>query len=338
MLVDLAQLSPIERAALVAQLSRETVRDKSYQLLPLGEDVAAYLRAKRKRLTDASYRGYESSLDKLARHFADLRVEDFEPPAGAARLEEFLDDKWGGSAPGTYNVNLSIISDFFVYWRKRGRLNGDPTLVIERARKREPRRATFTADQRHAMLAATELRDRIALRLLFDYGLRKGSLAAVEFRHFDHQRRRLTIFAKGGKVRELPLPDKHLWMDLERHILDVEAEPTDFLMCVVKPIPRVGLKRFPKRPMSSTALHMWWHRRLNDAGLVPKGATGTGRTMNMHAARHTAGQRVLDATGNLKAVQALLGHASIQTTGDTYVGWADEQLLASIALTLEADD
>jgi integrase len=35
-----------------------------------------------------------------------------------------------------------------------------------------------------------------------------------------------------------------------------------------------------------------------------------------HKSRHTAGQRVLDATGNLKAVQKLLGHASIQTTGD----------------------
>ena len=30
----------------------------------------------------------------------------------------------------------------------------------------------------------------------------------------------------------------------------------------------------------------------------------------MHKARHTAGQRALDATGNLKAVQKLLGHES----------------------------
>jgi site-specific recombinase XerC len=36
----------------------------------------------------------------------------------------------------------------------------------------------------------------------------------------------------------------------------------------------------------------------------------------MHMARHTAGQSVLDSTGNLKAVQKLLGHSSITTTGD----------------------
>lgn len=67
------------------------MRDKSYQLLPLGQEAAVYLRAKRKRLTDSSYRDYESCQDKLARYFADLVIEDLEPPAGTTRLEDFLD-------------------------------------------------------------------------------------------------------------------------------------------------------------------------------------------------------------------------------------------------------
>jgi site-specific recombinase XerC len=41
----------------------------------------------------------------------------------------------------------------------------------------------------------------------------------------------------------------------------------------------------------------------------------------MHMARHTAGQSVLDSTGNLKAVQKLLGHSSNTTTGDIYTDW-----------------
>jgi hypothetical protein len=77
-----------------ARLVREAVRDKSYQLTPIGADAAGYLRAKRKRLTDSSYRDYECCLDKLARHFLDLRIEDFEPPAGTERIEEFLDALW----------------------------------------------------------------------------------------------------------------------------------------------------------------------------------------------------------------------------------------------------
>ena len=39
---------------------------------------------------------------------------------------------------------------------------------------------------------------------------------------------------------------------------------------------------------------------------------------------------MLDATGNLKAVQKLLGHASIQTTGDIYTDWDVDQLAQSL--------
>jgi site-specific recombinase XerC len=52
-------------------------------------------------------------------------------------------------------------------------------------------------------------------------------------------------------------------------------------------------------------------------------------------ARHTAGQRVLDVTGNLKAVQKLLGHESVQPTGDIYTDWDIEQLAETL---LEAVD
>lgn len=58
----------------------------------------------------------------------------------------------------------------------------------------------------------------------------------------------------------------------------------------------------------------------------------------MHRTRHTAGQRVLDATGNLKAVQALLGHASISTTADAYTDWDVQQLEASLRHTFAVED
>ena len=53
--------------------------------------------------------------------------------------------------------------------------------------------------------------------------------------------------------------------------------------------------------------------------------------------RYTAGQRVLDATGNLKAVQKLLGHESIQTTGDIYTDWDVEQLADSLMEAVQDD-
>jgi len=324
-------------AAEITRLYREVVlRDKAYRLFPLGEDCASYLRTKRKRLTPSSERDYESCLDKLARHFTDLRLEDLEPPAGTARLEEFLDATWGDASPRTYNKNLSITRDFFKWAILRGRLHGDPTMAIERARSRAVYRTTFPADQRRAIIAEQEdRRDRIALRLLLDYRLRKGALTAVQFKHFDHQRKRLTIFTKGEKVRDVPIPDTAFWMDLERHILDIEAQPSHYLLARQKGNGR-KIARDPTKLMGVHGAHAWWYRCLERAGVVPTGTTSGER---MHKARHTAGQRVLDATGgNLKAVQKLLGHASIQTTGDIYTDWDTDQLAATMAQVLAEDD
>lgn len=64
-----------------ARMMREAMKDKGYRAFPLGQDAAGYLHAKRKRLTEASYRDYEGSLDKFVRFFCDLELKDFEPPA-----------------------------------------------------------------------------------------------------------------------------------------------------------------------------------------------------------------------------------------------------------------
>jgi integrase/recombinase XerC len=318
------------------RIVQDALKDKSYLEYPLGQEVGAYLRVKRKRLTPASYRDYEGSLDKFVRYFITLQVRDFEPPVGTRRIEEFMDHQYGHLAPRTYNKNLSILGDFFKHQALTGEIHGDPTLAIERARKRDVHRTTFNNDQIRAIVASQdELRDRIAVRLLLDFGLRKGALTAVQFKHFDHFQHRLTIFTKGEKVRQVPIPSKPFWNDLERLILDVEAKPNDFLMWRSKTIPRAGVRRFPDKPMSDHGMHSWWYRCLAKAGVV---AEGTSSGERMHKARHTAGQRVLDATGNLKAVQKLLGHASIQTTGDVYADWDIDQLAQTMADVLSEEE
>ena len=327
----------MDSLAEAARILRGATKDKSYQRTPLGQEAQAYLRQKRKRLTDASYRDYERGLAHWALAHADLALHNFEPPSGTELLEDFMDAHYGDSSPRNYNKNLSILRDFFKWAQIRQRIQGDPTLAIERAKARQVYRTTFTPDQRLALLAACEdRRDRIALRLLLDYGIRKGSLRGIQFKHFDHQRRRLVIFAKGGKVRELPIPQSDFWMDLERHILDVGAEPSHYLLCRQKAIPvgapvegrrNTAMRRFPAEPMGEHGAHDWWYRALTRAGIVPEGTTSGER---MHKARHTAGQRVLDRTGNLKAAQALLGHASISTTADIYTDWDIDQLAQTL--------
>jgi integrase/recombinase XerC len=303
----------------------------------MGQQAGEYLRWKRGRITPDTYRSYEACLDKLAREFPDLEIQDFEPPIGTQRIEEFMDKLWGDAAPRTYNKNLSTINDFFKWAVLKGKLHGDPALPIQRHKKRDVHREIFGHDQRAAILAAgpdeAKLhRDRVALRLLLKYGLRKGGLGNIQFKHFDHTRRRLTVFTKGQKVRELPIVDNDLWLDLERYILEWGAEPGDYLLCRRKQVWRGYLPdgsskfeilEYRDKKMSAHGLHDWWYGCLQRAGLVASGVTAGEK---MHKSRHTAGQRVLDATGNLKAVQKLLGHSSIQTTADIYTDWDVEQL------------
>ena len=91
------------------------------------------------------------------------------------------------------------------------------------------------------------------------------------------------------------------------------------------------LNRFPERPIGEHGAHDWWYRCQERAGLVAPGQTSGAK---MHRSRYTAGQRVLDATGNLKVAQALLGDASISTTADTYTDWDVERLESSLRHTL----
>lgn len=322
----------------IARQYREALKDKSYRQWPLGQEAGRYLRAKRKRLTTDSYRDYEACLDKLARFFTDLEVADFEPPVGTERLEEFLDHQWGHRAPRTYNKNHSILSDFFRFQVLRGALHGDPMLPITKAKKRDIHRELFSPDQRLAIFAANPEQPNIsALRLLLTYSLRKGALRSTQFKHFDFHRKRLTIFTKGETVHTVPIPDEAFWSELDIYMRQAGAEPHHYLLCRQKTVPvafgpnrkatEFQVIQFHDEPMGGHGLHDWWYARLAAAGIVAAGQT---RGERMHKARHTAGQRVLDATGNLKAVQKLLGHKRIETTGDTYTDWDIDQLARTL--------
>jgi integrase/recombinase XerC len=318
------------------RIVRDGMRDKTYQLYPLGMLAAGYMRYKRKELTKGSQRKYEAALDKLARFFPDLEPKDLEPPVGIARLEEFMDVHWGQDthAPRTYNSNLSAVKDFFRWLVAMGEMRGNPAEPIKRAKVRDPHRETFSMDQFRAIVAAQDdLRDRVVLRLMLTYGLRKGEIRRCQFKHFDHVRQMLTVFGKGGKVSPVPIPEPEFWDDLGRLILDCEAAPAHYLMPGRRGN-RHGTKLLPDTQISNHALHDWWYARLTAAGVVTEGTTKGER---MHKARHTAGQRLLDQTGNLKAVQRLLRHSSLITTADVYVDWDLDRLTESLIQALEAE-
>jgi integrase len=292
------------------------MRDKSYRATAIGLEVGRYYRWKKNEwgATADTLRDYEAILGKLALDHADLELSDLEPPVGTERLREFIDNRWGERSPRTRAKVISVLRDFFAWAVREGKLNGNPAQPIFRPRKREVARGTFTgADVAKLLAAQPRQRDRVALLLLFRLGLRKGELARVQFKHYDG--RNLTVFGKGGKVRYLPVVDRVLRLELERHILDRQPEPDEFLLYPEKTGPEfyggpVGVIWQDRcKQLSSTAMHRWWVKCEDRASLTHRPT---------HEARHTAITDFLRQTGNLKLAQMLAGHADIGTTANIY--------------------
>lgn len=341
--------------AAAARIVRQAVKNKSYRAYPMGQEWGDFMRRRRGSFTESTYRDYESCGDKLARWSFErgLEMEDFETPKGTPLLEEFLDELWGEAAPRTYNKNLSIVGSFFKDAALRGKLHGNPSLPIQRHKKRDVHREVFNSVDRARILADGPdpehvRRDRICLRLLLYWGLRKGALRSIQFKHFDSNRQTLTIFTKGGKVQTLPLADPKLWDDLAKLSFEIEAAPDHYLLPRHKTVMvfmgydrqtgAVKNKRverfYPPEQIGEHGCHNWWYRCLGRAGITAKGQTSGER---MHKARHSSGQLLLDRGANPKAIQKLLGHADISTTLQIYADWDDAQLAQSMRASMEVD-
>jgi integrase len=202
--------------------------------------------------------------------------------------------------------------------------------IVARASSSAPN--TFTPkDAARAIASQPRLRDRVALLLLFRLGLRKSELARVQFKHYDG--RHLTVFGKGGKVRYLPVVDDELRTALERHILDWQPAPDEHLLYPEKlgpefyrgPLGLIWEDRL--KQLSPTAMHRWWARCLDRAGIPHR---------PMHEARHTAITDFLRRTGNLKLAQMLAGHADIGTTANIYAHLNTSDVEAALRTLNEA--
>jgi integrase len=199
-------------------------------------------------------------------------------------------------------------------------------------------------------------RDRVALRLLLEWAIRKGALQAIQYKHFDRPlysedgtlRRpgHLVIFTKGEKVFDKTIPDEDFWRDLDLAQMALGAEPEHFLMgsrqtfnrfagydpvTGEKKVQRIEMDR-PEKALGGTAMHRWWYGCLERAGIAQPGQTSG---QKMHKARHSSGQALLEEFHDIKLVQKHLGHASPTTTLETYVDYDDFALSEHMAVLLE---
>ncbi len=197
---------------------------------------------------------------------------------------------------------LSALRSFFNYLLREGVVSHSPALSV--AVPKSPRRLPNVLDveqvgrlldieQRDAMAC----RDRAALELLYSSGLRLSELMSLNVADLDLHDALVRVTGKGSKTRVLPVGRKARaalteWLK-QRTLWARETEPALF-------ITRQGRRLTPR------ALQM----RLRYWALKQ----GIGVPVHPHMLRHSFASHLLESSGDLRAVQELLGHSDISTT------------------------
>ena len=268
---------------------------------------------RQRRLSAHTVAAYEHDLHELAELDAGAELAQLQP----AHIRRALARLHGrGAAPASLARKLSAWRRYFGWLLARGEMAGNPALGIRAPRRAKRLPKALTPDQA-VQLAAHEpapaplaLRDKAMVELLYSSGLRLSELVALDWRYFpaddegpgstswlDLEARRVTVLGKGGKVRQVPVGGPAVealrqWLQA-RSAIGAAAKRALFVSAQGG---RIGARSVQLRLAKLAS------------------ALGLGVHVHPHVLRHSMASHVLQSSGDLRAVQELLGHASIATT------------------------
>ncbi len=207
-----------------------------------------------------------------------------------------------GLAPRTLQRKLSAIRSFFAACIEEGLLHCNPAAEVRAPRSPRKLPQTLDPDQVSRLLEIQgndplTLRDRAMMELLYSSGLRLSELVGCNLGDIDLAQGLVRVTGKGRKTREIPVGSKARdalrdWIRV-RSALAAEGEQAMFLG-------RRGRRLHPRTVQQR--LRAWQVRQGLSARLHP------------HLFRHSFASHLLESSGELRAVQELLGHADISTT------------------------
>jgi integrase/recombinase XerC len=257
--------------------------------------------------SEHTVRAYLGDLEALA-HFARERDIDHVRDLNLLALRTWLADQERRGLSRSTLARRAASARVFTEWAvERGILVSDVAARLASPKRAHRLPAVLTADQAVAVLdAAAEacdspigLRDLAILETLYATGIRVGELVGLDIDDIDMTRRTLRVLGKGGRERTVPfgLPAERAltaWLG-EGHaaLWQAAGGPAAFLGA------RGG--RIDPRTVRAVV-----HRT---AGAV-EGVADIGP----HGWRHTSATHVLEGGADLRAVQEILGHASLATT------------------------
>jgi integrase/recombinase XerC len=274
-----------------------------------------------RRLSLNTVAAYRRDLGKLATflHRGGSSLETADYPL----LRRFLAQQHTlGYARASVAREVGAIHTFYRWAVEDGRIAEDPSLLLGRPKVvnrlpavLRPREAAALAGSPDAtpegvaaapvamtpLDRAVALRDRAVLELLYGSGLRVGEVAGLTVEGVDLDRRRVRVRGKGDKEREVPMSDFAV-VALDRYLSAGRPSMAPDTPPVADELffTRRG-KRFSERDIRTMVGRY-------GGTLLP------GRRVTPHTLRHSFATHLLEGGADIRAVQELLGHASVATT------------------------
>ncbi len=265
-----------------------------------------------RRMSPLTVSGYGRDLAELTRFVRETRPEVDEPGGiDLALLRSFLGRLAKGQKPATLARKMAAVRSWFRFLVKRRQLEKSPaaSLALPKVRRKLP--VVLNVDAAAQVMAAPEgdapdmLRDRAILEVFYSSGLRLSELVGLDLEALSlaGQASELRVIGKGSKERRVPVGSL-AQAALARYLGEA----------------RGALLAMAKRPQHTAAMFLSRRgRRISVRSvelLVKKyGALGAGRgDVVPHALRHTCATHMLEGGADLRAIQELLGHASLSTT------------------------
>ena len=255
-----------------------------------------------RRLSPNTAAGYRRDLDAFASHCAAHELAGWHA-LDVHRVRAFVAEQHRrGLSGASLQRRLSAIRNFCDWLIREGVLGHNPALGM-RAPK-SPKRLPSTLDpELVARLleipgdGAVERRDRAILELFYSSGLRLAELCALDLGDVDVADAQVRVTGKGAKTRIVPVGRMARaaiteWLQKRGEL----AAPDERALFVGARGRRIAARTVQQRIS-------FWAR-----------AQGLDRHVHPHMLRHSFATHLLESSGDLRAVQELLGHADVKTT------------------------
>jgi len=270
----------------------------SASLAPSVDAFLAYLRVER-RYSPSTIDHYGRALGALVDYAESRKLarwRDLKPDQVQALI---AGEHRRGLAPATLRALASAWRSFFRYLAREGEVAINPATGLRSPRVKRKLPEVLDADEMTALVEVPgddpeAVRDRALFELLYSSGLRVSELCDVRWRDLDAGEGLLRVTGKGSKTRIVPVGAKALGALAALKTQDVPDESD--------PLVRAR----GRKPLTPNGVRARLKRRAQQQGVWKR--------VYPHLLRHSCASHLLESSGDLRAVQELLGHADIGTT------------------------